>query len=141
MKKITLFIFLFFSSQCLKAQDATIWFYRPSKAMFNMLGIQIKISNQRPFILKPGKTVKYTIHSSGRVIIDLSVYGQGSAFEEQWLIVEPGKEYFFEIDQNQIQPTRELEWLKKVENPQKETWSGILETSLEEDINYPILDK
>ena len=123
-----------------QAQDATIWIYRPSKIAFNLIGESIKISNQLPFILIPGKVIKYQLHTSGRIVISLNVYGQASAYEEQWLMVEPGKEYFFEIDHKQIQPARPTEWLKLVQNPNIEEWKINLDKTLEEDKNYPIKD-
>jgi hypothetical protein len=140
MKKFTLITLFFATIYATQAQDATIWIYRPSKVPYNILGESIKISNQLPFILIPGKVVKYQLHTSGRIVISLNVYGQASAYDEQWLLVEPGKEYFFEIDHKQIQPTRPTEWLKMVQNPNIEEWKRNLEQTLEEDRNFPIKD-
>lgn len=134
MKKIiliSLITFLFLQENA-HSQTSTIWFLRSKSMIGSAVGCDIKIGNQKPFKLQVGQSAKFSVQSKGRVVITASILGIGGRVEEEWLEVEPGKEYFYKINVNK----KKFFYLE--EKPEKEDWTKKPKLVLEEDAKYPI---
>lgn len=108
--------------------SSTIWIVRSKSLVGIMVPCPVKVGNQKSFTLQNGQAAKFTVHSKGRVVITAGFYN-----EEEWLDVEPGKEYFVYLKIS----------AKKVitvgEKPKKEEdWMTSPKFVFEEDMKYPI---
>lgn len=133
MFKISILLMLF-ASVISKAQQSTIWFYRSNTAVASWCGMQIKISNQKPFVLYNDQSAKFNLNYNGRVVITtMTTDCGGSINTEEWLEVEPGKEYFIEL-KNKLKNIINI-----VAQPKSvEKWTSEPKYFLEEDKKYPI---
>ena len=138
MKKINIFlpfiISVFLTTQ-LYAQSSTIYFFRPKNFFGRAVGTQIKVGNQKTFTIENNESAKFTLISSGRVVITAGP-GPMGVISEEWLKVEPGKEYFFEFH---INKKSGLSLIEKPKNSPE--WVTNPKYSLTEDKEYPINKK
>jgi len=139
MKKCLLFSFFLLSLLTEKnvfaqknSKTATIWFLRNKSLIGSILECNVKVGNQKPFSLYVGQSAKFTVFSKGRVVITTNIAGRT---QEEWLEVEPGKDYFYKININK------KKYLSLVELPEKEDWTNSPKHTLEEDSKYPINEK
>jgi hypothetical protein len=133
--KIKIFIlFILLLIENAKAQQSSIWFYRSNTLAGSLCGMQVKISNQKPFVLYNDQSAKFNLNYNGRVVITtMTTDCLGSVTSEEWLEVEPGKEYFIEL-KNKIKNIINI-----VTQPKSvEKWTSEPKYILEEDKKYPI---
>jgi hypothetical protein len=135
MKKNKTIYLLFFAALMttdLLAQSSTIYFYRPKNFFGRAVGTQIKVGNQKTFSLENNESAKFTLNSTGRVVITAGPGPMGVTSEE-WLKVEAGKEYFFEFH---ITKKNGLVLIDKPKELPK--WASNPSYNLVEDKEYPI---
>jgi hypothetical protein len=134
MFKISILLMLF-ASVISKAQQSTIWFYRSNTWVASWCGMQIKISNQKPFVLYNDQSAKFNLNYNGKVAITAMMTDGcvGTVTSEEWLVVEPGKEYFVELKNKSKNIINIIAQPKSVEK-----WTSEPKYFLEEDKKYPI---